>query len=113
MRLIGRSCDIVTPHAGGRQHPCIPMTRTAGTLSRPDQTSPCGAVGGKNVALMDELGLTEFLGHYDTIVGPPDEVGATMKELEALGVDIFFAGMPGHADREGALRRLSRATGRT
>ena len=70
-------------------------------------------VGGKNVALMDELGLTEFLSHYDTIVGPPEEVGATLKELEALGVDTFFAALPGSADREGTLRRLSQLTGRT
>jgi hypothetical protein len=70
-------------------------------------------VGGKNVTLMDDLGLTEFLSDFDTIAGPPEEVAATLKEMEALGVDTFFAALPGNADREGTLRRLSRATGRT
>jgi alkanesulfonate monooxygenase SsuD/methylene tetrahydromethanopterin reductase-like flavin-dependent oxidoreductase (luciferase family) len=70
-------------------------------------------VGGKNVDLMDELGLTEFLSQFETIVGPPEEVSATLKEMEALGVDTFFACLPGNADREGTLRRLSEAAGRS
>ena len=76
-------------------------------------TSEHVVVGGKNVSLMDELGLTEFLSHYDTIAGPPDEVAATLKGLDALGVDTFFVALPGNADREGTMRRLSQATGRT
>lgn len=70
-------------------------------------------VGGKNVKLMDELGLTEFLSHFETIAGPPEEVSSTLKEMEALGVDTFFAALPGNADREGTLRRLSAAMGRS
>lgn len=76
-------------------------------------TSEHVVVGGKNVRLMEELGLTEFLSHYDTIAGPPEEVSAKLKEMEALGVDTFFVAMPGNADREGTMRRLSQATGRT
>lgn len=82
-------------------------------LGKRYDTSEHVVVGGKNVTLMDELGLTEFLSHYDTIAGPPDEVAAKLKDIEALGVDIFFAALPGNADREGTLRRLSQATGRT
>ena len=81
-------------------------------LGKRYHTSEHVVVGGKNVALMEELGLTEFLSHYDTIVGPPDEVAAKLKEMESLGVDTFFAALPGNADREGTMRRLSQATGR-
>ena len=82
-------------------------------LGKRYDTSEHVVVGGKNVGLMEELGLTEFLSHYDTIVGPPDEVATTLKEMEALGVDTYFVALPGNADREGTMRRLSQATGRS
>jgi len=78
-------------------------------LGKRYDTSEHVVVGGKNVALMDELGLTEFLSQYDTIMGPREEVSMTLKEMEALGVDTFIACLPGSADREGTLRRLAEA----
>jgi 5,10-methylenetetrahydromethanopterin reductase len=54
-------------------------------------------VGGKNVALMEELGLTEFLADFDTVAGPVETVTAMLRQLEALGVSTFIAALPGHA----------------
>jgi alkanesulfonate monooxygenase SsuD/methylene tetrahydromethanopterin reductase-like flavin-dependent oxidoreductase (luciferase family) len=68
-------------------------------------------VGGKNSTLVDELGLAEYLSHFDTIVGPPQQVGATLEQIAALGVSTFFAALPGNADRSGTLRRLADIAG--
>jgi 5,10-methylenetetrahydromethanopterin reductase len=67
------------------------------------------AVGGRNVALLNELGpeLTEFLAGHDTIVGTEQEVKAVMDGLRDLGVGAFITNMPGHADREGNMRALA------
>lgn len=69
-------------------------------------------VGGKNVTLMEELGLTEFLGHFDTVAGSHDEVKTTLDEMEAMGVDAFFAALPGNADPETTLRAMAEIIGR-
>ena len=73
-------------------------------------TSEHVAVGGKNVRLLDELGpeLTEFLAGRDTVVGPPAEVKTVIDGLESLGVSAFITNMPGHADREGNMRALTK-----
>jgi alkanesulfonate monooxygenase SsuD/methylene tetrahydromethanopterin reductase-like flavin-dependent oxidoreductase (luciferase family) len=67
------------------------------------------AVGGRNVALLDELGpeFTGFLAGHDTIVGTQQEVQAVMDGLCDLGVGAFITNMPGHADREGNMRALA------
>src|SRR3546814_14444533 len=54
-------------------------------------------VGGKNVALMDELGLTEYLADFDTTAGPVASVTDILRKLEKLGVSTFIAALPGHA----------------
>ncbi len=69
-------------------------------------------VGGRNVKLMEELGLTEFLAQFDTVAGTSEEVRATLDAIASRGVSCFFAALPGHADREGQLRRLAQAMGR-
>jgi alkanesulfonate monooxygenase SsuD/methylene tetrahydromethanopterin reductase-like flavin-dependent oxidoreductase (luciferase family) len=70
-------------------------------------------VGGKNVQLMDELGLTEYLSSIDTVAGTPQDVKATLDGLAARGVSCFIAALPGQADRLGTLRRLSQVAGRS
>jgi alkanesulfonate monooxygenase SsuD/methylene tetrahydromethanopterin reductase-like flavin-dependent oxidoreductase (luciferase family) len=69
-------------------------------------------VGGKNVALMDELGLTEYLAHIDTVAGTAEEVKAILDGFEARGVSTFFLPLPGHADVAGVMRRLAQAMGK-
>lgn len=54
-------------------------------------------VGGKNVALMEELGLTEFLADFDTLAGPVEAATVMLRQLDALGVSTFIAALPGHA----------------
>ena len=63
-------------------------------------------VGGPNVALMDDLGLTEFLKDFDTTAGPPALVTDVLRRMEAMGVSTFLAPLPGHADPEPTLRGL-------
>jgi alkanesulfonate monooxygenase SsuD/methylene tetrahydromethanopterin reductase-like flavin-dependent oxidoreductase (luciferase family) len=70
-------------------------------------------VGGKNAQLLDELGLTEFLGRIDTVAGTPEEVKRILDGLAERGVSTFIANMPGHADKLGTLRRLSKLMGRS
>ena len=69
-------------------------------------------VGGRNVALLDELGLNEFLGDFDTVAGSPAEVKATWDAMSALGVDAFFCALPGHAHPENTIRAMAQITGR-
>lgn len=66
-------------------------------------------VGGKNVALMEELGLTEYLSEFDTLAGPVDAATAMLKSLEAMGVSTFIAALPGHAAPHETIRRLAEA----
>jgi 5,10-methylenetetrahydromethanopterin reductase len=69
--------------------------------------------GGKNVALMRELGLAEYLGNYDVVAGTPDEVGKVMDRLETIGVDAFFITVPGHEDPESTIRAMAEILGKT
>jgi 5,10-methylenetetrahydromethanopterin reductase len=66
-------------------------------------------VGGKNVRLMDEMGLTEFLQDFDTIAGPEAHVTEVMRQLEDMGVSTLIAALPGHADPLGTIRGLAAA----
>jgi alkanesulfonate monooxygenase SsuD/methylene tetrahydromethanopterin reductase-like flavin-dependent oxidoreductase (luciferase family) len=68
-------------------------------------------VGGKNARLLDELGLTEFLGNIDTVAGTATEVKRILDGLAERGVSTFIANMPGHADKTGTLHRLSQLMG--
>lgn len=65
-------------------------------------------VGGKNARLLDELGLTEFLGNFDTVAGTAEDIKRILDGLAERGVSTFIANMPGHADKSGTLRRLSK-----
>lgn len=76
-------------------------------LARRYDTSEHVKVGGKNSALLDELGLTEFLGQFDTIAGSPDHISEILSGLKQRGVSTFVINMPGHADREGTMRQLA------
>ena len=66
-------------------------------------------VGGKNVRLMDEMGLTEFLQDFDTIAGPEDHVAGVLQRLESMGVSTVIAALPGHADPLTTIRGLAAA----
>jgi hypothetical protein len=63
-------------------------------------------VGGANSRLPAELGLTDFLGGFDTVAGPPAEVKKVLDGLEQRGVSGFVSNLPGNADKHGTLRRL-------
>ena len=66
-------------------------------------------VGGRNVALMEELGLTEFLADFDTLAGPVDAATDMLRNLEAMGVSTFIAALPGHAAPLETIRGLAQA----
>jgi alkanesulfonate monooxygenase SsuD/methylene tetrahydromethanopterin reductase-like flavin-dependent oxidoreductase (luciferase family) len=66
-------------------------------------------VGGRNVALMQELGLTEFLSEFDTLAGPPENATAMLRSLEEMGVSTFIAALPGHAAPLETIRGLAEA----
>jgi hypothetical protein len=66
-------------------------------------------VGGKNVKLMDEMGLTDFLQDFDTIAGPENHVAEVMRQLEAMGVSTLIAALPGHGDPLVTIRGLAAA----
>lgn len=66
-------------------------------------------VGGKNVRLMDEMGLTEFLQDFDTIAGPEAHVTGVMRQLKAMGVSTLIAALPGHGDPLNTIRGLAAA----
>jgi 5,10-methylenetetrahydromethanopterin reductase len=66
-------------------------------------------VGGKNVRLMDDMGLTEFLQDLDTIAGPEAHLTSVMRELEAMGVSTLIAALPGHGDPLVTIRGLAAA----
>ncbi len=73
---------------------------------RYDPTEHC-VVGGANSRLPAELGLTDFLGGFDTVAGPPAEVKEVLDGLERRGIAGFIANLPGAADKHGTLRRLA------
>jgi alkanesulfonate monooxygenase SsuD/methylene tetrahydromethanopterin reductase-like flavin-dependent oxidoreductase (luciferase family) len=54
-------------------------------------------VGGKNVKLMEELGLTEYLAEFDTFAGPVESAAVMLRTLEGQGVSTFIAALPGHS----------------
>lgn len=66
-------------------------------------------VGGRNFALMKELGLTDYLSAFDTLAGPVEAAADMLRALEALGVSTFIAALPGHADPQATIRGLAAA----
>lgn len=76
-------------------------------LVRSYDTSEHVQVDGKNSRLLDELGLLDYLGQFDTIAGTPEHVAGVLKGLEQRRVSTFLINMPGHADRESTLRQLA------
>lgn len=66
-------------------------------------------VGGRNVALMEELGLTEYLAEFDTLAGPVESATKMLRELDAMGVSTFIAALPGHAAPLETIRGLAQA----
>ena len=66
-------------------------------------------VDGSNVALMRELGLTEYLADFDTLAGPVEAATAMLEALEAMGVSTFIAALPGHAAPLETIRGLAAA----
>lgn len=66
-------------------------------------------VGGKNVALMKELGLTEYLAEFDTLAGPVETATDMLRTLDELGVSTFIAALPGHAEPQATIRGLAEA----
>ena len=68
-------------------------------------------VGGKNVTLMHELGLGEFLSDFDTFAGPVEAATPVLARLEQLGVSTFIAALPGHAAPLETIRGLAAARG--
>lgn len=68
--------------------------------------------GGPNVALMEELGLTEFLAGFETTIGTADQVAEAMRAMAAMGVSTFIAALPGNADPTAAIRGLAEARDR-
>jgi alkanesulfonate monooxygenase SsuD/methylene tetrahydromethanopterin reductase-like flavin-dependent oxidoreductase (luciferase family) len=70
---------------------------------------PHVVVGGRNVALMRELGLTEFLWEFDTLAGPVENATAMLRSLAKMGVSPFIAALPGHAAPLETIRGLAEA----
>ena len=68
-------------------------------------------VDGKNSQLLDELGLLDYLGQFDTIAGTPEHVSSVLQGLKDRGVSTFVINMPGHADRENTMRQLAQIRG--
>lgn len=69
-------------------------------------------VGGKNARLLDELGLINYLSTFDCVAGTPEYVRSVIDGLESRGVSTLVINMPGHADKEGTLRRVAKLMGR-
>lgn len=66
-------------------------------------------VDGKNVALMRELGLTDYLADFDTMAGPVETATTMLSALEEMGVSTFIAALPGHAAPLETIRGLAEA----
>ncbi|MDB6062172.1 MAG: coenzyme F420-dependent N10-methylene tetrahydromethanopterin reductase-like protein [Verrucomicrobiaceae bacterium] len=63
-------------------------------------------VGGRNVKMMEELGLTNYLRDFDSVYGTEAEVRKVLDGMAERGVSTFIAPLPGHADPLGTIRRL-------
>lgn len=66
-------------------------------------------VGGRNVALLEEFGLIDYLQDFDTIAGPASVATDALRRLEAMGVSTLIAALPGHADPLETIRGLAAA----
>jgi alkanesulfonate monooxygenase SsuD/methylene tetrahydromethanopterin reductase-like flavin-dependent oxidoreductase (luciferase family) len=66
-------------------------------------------VGGSNSALMDELGLTDYLASFDTTMGDVPTTAGVLRELAAMGVSTFIASLPGHAAPLETIRGIAAA----
>ena len=66
-------------------------------------------VAGKNVALMKQLGLTDFLAEFDTTAGSVSMVTDVLRQMESMGVSTVLAPLPGHADPHATLHGLKAA----
>jgi alkanesulfonate monooxygenase SsuD/methylene tetrahydromethanopterin reductase-like flavin-dependent oxidoreductase (luciferase family) len=66
-------------------------------------------VGGRNVALMKELGLTDFLADFDTTAGSVAMVTDVLRQMQDMGVSTVLAPLPGHADPHATLHGLKAA----
>ena len=66
-------------------------------------------VDGRNVALMRELELTEYLVDFDTLAGPIEAATAMLEALAAMGVSTFIAALPGYAAPLETIRGLAEA----
>jgi hypothetical protein len=56
--------------------------------------------------------LIDYLGGFDCVAGTPEYVSDVIDGLEARGVSTFVINMPGHADKEGTLRRVAKLRGK-
>lgn len=66
-------------------------------------------VGGRNVSLMRELGLTDYLADFDTLAGPVETATEMLNALQEMGVSTFIAALPGHAEPLETMRGLAAA----
>ncbi|WP_345359571.1 LLM class flavin-dependent oxidoreductase [Actinoallomurus liliacearum] len=66
-------------------------------------------VGGKNVRLLERLGLVDLAAGIGATVGDVAETEAHLKRLESIGVSCVLATLPSHLDPAGTLRRFARA----
>ncbi len=64
-------------------------------------------VGGKNCALVDELGLRDYLSQFYTTAGTPEVAADALRAMKKMGVSTFIAALPGHADPLGVMRSLA------
>jgi alkanesulfonate monooxygenase SsuD/methylene tetrahydromethanopterin reductase-like flavin-dependent oxidoreductase (luciferase family) len=66
-------------------------------------------VGGRNVAVMQQLGLTDFLANLDTTAGSVGMVTDALRQMQAMGVSTVLAPLPGHGDPHATLHGLKAA----
>lgn len=64
-----------------------------------------------NVALIDRLGLADYLLDRFAFAGTPDEFRRKIRQIEALGVDKFLFNVCMSADLEGDVRTIAAALG--
>ena len=65
--------------------------------------------GGRNVALMDDLGLCDYLWQFDTTKLDEPDMAKMLRKVEGMGVSTFIAALPGHADSLPTIRGLAAA----
>ena len=66
-------------------------------------------VGGPNTAMMDELGLTDYLSQFDTTMGTVEETAEVLRQVADMGASAFIAALPGHAAPLETIRGLAAA----